>query len=245
MPLSTVHCPPSTVNWIALPNFVDCEVFRPVEGEEKGRLRASMGLEPDDFVIICVAALKCHHKRVDYIIREFKAAAKPDWKLILAGARTDETPSVESLARGDSRIRLMPDTPRAGMPGLLRAADVMVMGSLFEMMPIAVLEGLATGLPVITNDHPVMTWMTGAVDGRPWAVDRPPSTVHCLSSTSCGGLAIDMSRDGALATALAGLTPAWIAEHGRNARERAVAMFSKDVVIRQYVDYYKAVLAVK
>ncbi|MEI6516912.1 MAG: hypothetical protein WCO77_13145 [bacterium] len=45
------------------------------------------------------------------------------------------------------------------------------------------------------------------------------------SSSPCGGLAIDMSKEGALAEALAGLTPEWIAEHGRQARERALAMF--------------------
>jgi glycosyltransferase involved in cell wall biosynthesis len=51
-----------------------------------------------------------------------------------------------------------------------------------------------------------------------------------------------MSRPGALAQALAGLTPGWIAEHGRQARERALAMFSKETVIRQYVEYYQAIM---
>jgi glycosyltransferase involved in cell wall biosynthesis len=57
-----------------------------------------------------------------------------------------------------------------------------------------------------------------------------------------GGLSLDMSRPGALAQALAGLTPGWIAEHGRQARERALAMFSKETVIRQYVEYYQAIM---
>lgn len=52
-----------------------------------------------------------------------------------------------------------------------------------------------------------------------------------------------MSKEGELAAALGGLTPEWIAEHGRQARERAVSMFSKEAVIGRYVEYYRQVLA--
>jgi glycosyltransferase involved in cell wall biosynthesis len=51
-----------------------------------------------------------------------------------------------------------------------------------------------------------------------------------------------MSRDGALAAALAGLTPEWLEIHGRQARERALCRFSKEAVIRQYVEYYGEVM---
>jgi glycosyltransferase involved in cell wall biosynthesis len=51
-----------------------------------------------------------------------------------------------------------------------------------------------------------------------------------------------MSREGALAEALAGLTTEWLAIHGQQARERAVKMFSKEAVIGQYVQYYQQVM---
>jgi glycosyltransferase involved in cell wall biosynthesis len=57
-----------------------------------------------------------------------------------------------------------------------------------------------------------------------------------------GGIAIDMGREGALAEALAGLTPDWLELHGRQARERAERMFSKQAVIGQYVAYYEDVM---
>lgn len=252
-----------TRHWTALPNFVDCSVFRPAgDAAEKLALRSALGLPGDALVFISVAALKCGHKRVDYVIREFKAISQDHWRLILAGARTDETATIQALAADDPRIRIMPDTPRSGMPDLLRLADVMVLGSLFEMMPIAILEGLASGLPVISNAHPVMMWMTGGEDFRHETLDvrlqmldsdgTEKSNVSSLKSKvygprsnppPCGGLAIDMSKDGALAEALRGLTPEWVAAHGRAARERAVKMFSKEVVIGRYVEYYRQVLA--
>jgi glycosyltransferase involved in cell wall biosynthesis len=55
-------------------------------------------------------------------------------------------------------------------------------------------------------------------------------------------MSLDMSRPGALAQALAGLTPGWIAEHGHQARARALKMFSQEAVIAQYVAYYKQIV---
>jgi glycosyltransferase involved in cell wall biosynthesis len=248
--------------WTALPNFVDCEVFRPARGPaEKIQLRKSFGIPPEAFVVASVAALKCGHKRVDHVIREFKAAAKDDWCLVLAGARTDETATLQALAAGDARIRLMPDIPRTMMQDLHRTADIMVLGSLFEMMPIAVLEALATGLPVLCNNHPVLAWMVGTERenvSREDAKTRKEESGNSaaggeeflpLASSRLrvrnelpGGMVIDMSNEGVLAEALGGVTPEWIAEHGKAARARALAMFSRDVVIGQYVEYYNRVL---
>ena len=257
-----------------MPNFVDCAVFRQAASElEKKDIRKNLAIPEAAMVIISVAALKRGHKRVDHVITEFQAAARADSFLLLVGAATDETPGLLDLAGGDSRIRILQNFPHEKMPELLRAADVMVLGSLFEMMPIAVLEALASGLPCLVNQHPVLEWMVGTGEnalevrretldaGRreekdttplPSRVSRltshpspPASRVSRLTSHISplpGGMALDMNRPGVLAQALAGLTPEWIAEHGSQARARALAMFSKETVIRQYVEYYRAIM---
>ena len=56
-------------------------------------------------------------------------------------------------------------------------------------------------------------------------------------------MAIDMSQEGALAAALAALTPEWLVSHGGQARERAAKMFSKEVVIGLYLEYYQRVMS--
>jgi len=138
--------------------------------------------------------------------------------LLIAGAETGET--VELLALAESlipgRYKILTNCSRSQMPDLLRAMDVFVLTSLFEMMPIALLEALASGLPCVVNKHPVLEWMIGAE----------------------GGMAIGMSQEGALAQALADLTPERLALHGRQARERALMLFSTETVIGQYVEYY-------
>jgi glycosyltransferase involved in cell wall biosynthesis len=181
--------------------------------------------------------------------------------LLIAGAKTSETAELFALAESliPGRYKILTDCSRARMPELLRAMDVFVLTSLFEMMPIALLEALASGLPCVVNKHPVLEWMVGAgedvLDVRRETLDVnrseeknvTPLTTHVSRLTSHpsplpGGMALDMSRQGALAQALAGLTPEWIAEHGRQARARALNMFSTEAVIGQYVEYYKKIV---
>ncbi len=226
-----------TRHWTVLPNFVDCLVFRPVEGPaEKCVLRSALGVSEDAIVIGCVAAVKKGHKRIDYLIREFSSLQNSSLRsfLLIAGAKTGETDELVALAEAliPGRYKILTDCTRDRMPDLYRAMDVFVLTSLFEMMPIALLEALASGLPCFVNQHPVLEWMTGAHQTTGQEEEIP----------LCGGLAIDMSKAGALEAALAGLTPEWIVEHGRAARERAVQMFSKEVVIGQYVAYYEEVI---
>ena len=59
-----------------------------------------------------------------------------------------------------------------------------------------------------------------------------------------GGIDADMTKEGALAEALVDLwkSPETRKTLGRNAREHAERMFSKDVVIGQYIEYYERVI---
>jgi glycosyltransferase involved in cell wall biosynthesis len=186
--------------------------------------------------------------------------------LLIVGARTNETDELITLAESLSpgRYRILTDCSRSQMPDLYRAMDVFVLTSLFEMMPIAVLEALASGVPCVVNQHPVLEWMVGKggagqLSGKkelsgcsvarlssespegslPSATQQPDNPT---TGPASGGMAIDMNREGALAEALAGLTPEWIQLHGRQARERAARMFSKQAVIGQYAEYYREVV---
>jgi glycosyltransferase involved in cell wall biosynthesis len=313
--------------WTALPNFVDSAVFRPVASVvEKQAIRASLGLPADAFIVGCVAAVKKHHKRIDYLINEFaclsndtvvpgreefeqkhaknakeeglvtafggnensslrtsRASVQNSFLepyLLIAGAKTHETAELIVLAESliPGRYKILTDLGRSQMPDLLRSMDVFVLTSLFEMMPIALLEALASGLPCMVNQHPVLEWMTGAGEksieqkhakdakgGDSYASGGnagslapqqitpagaassplPPlrTSRASVQISSAGGMAIDMSQEGALAAALAALTPEWLVSHGGQARERAAKMFSKEVVIGLYLEYYQRVMS--
>ena len=211
--------------WTELPNFIDCDRFCPGDA---GSMRDEMGIPRDALVVLTAAAIKRRHKRVDALIEAFaglRAAepALPVW-LVIAGGHEADTDELVTLGRGvlGDRVRFLVRFPRERMPELYRSANLFVLSSLKEMMPMALLEAAASGLPCIVNRHPVLEWMIGP-----------------------GGAAIDMAAPGALTAALRGLLTdgARRGEMGRSIREHCQSRFGEPVVISNILDYYKAVLA--
>lgn len=209
--------------WTAIGNFVDVETFKPRAGASA---RSGYGVAEDSFVVLTVAAVKRHHKRLDYLIREtadFRQATGAKVELVVAGAKTDETDDLVSLGRerlGEAAHFLL-NRPREKMPGIYGLGDVFALCSIKEMMPIALLEAAASGLPCLVSTHPVVNWMIGP-----------------------GGEGIPMERDGALSTTLrACLDEEYRRKKGAAAREHAVAHFSKEAIAEKYLAMYQDVLA--
>jgi 1,2-diacylglycerol 3-alpha-glucosyltransferase len=116
--------------------------------------RASLGYNPDDYVIISVAAWNKYHKRIDYLIREVAAINDPHVKLLLCGAPEVDASELQELGEnllGD-RVRWITVPPNE-VPNLLVASDVFVLASLRESLGNALLEAVLVGLPVVTHAH--------------------------------------------------------------------------------------------
>jgi glycosyltransferase involved in cell wall biosynthesis len=210
--------------WTAVPNFIEMNLFAPGRSDA---LRAELGIPPNGLVVLSAAAIKCHHKRVDHVIREFAAlrANAPDlpaW-LVVAGGRENETDELITLGREllGERVRFLVRFPRSRMPELYRAADLFCLGSLLEMMPIALLEATASGLPCLVHRQPVMEWMIGP-----------------------GGTAIDMTTPGGLARELERLLRSGEERErlGALARAHCLSHFSRDAVLDEILDYYDLVV---
>lgn len=206
----------------AIPNFVNVEEFSPGNRDEA---RVALGLPRDCYTVLCVAAIKSHHKRVDALIDEFarfRAEYRRPCRLLVAGSRCADTNRIISLASNlGTDVAFMTDVERSRMSQLYRAADVFALASQHEMMPIAMLEAMASGLPIACNDTPVMRWMVGRA-GEPSDINRP----------------------GALAQQLmAAAVPEVRSRRGKYARWRAEAMFSAASVVPQITDMYRQVCA--
>ncbi|MFC1499060.1 glycosyltransferase [Verrucomicrobiota bacterium] len=183
--------------------------------------------------------------------------------LLIAGATENESQDVIDLAKSllpQSQFKILLDMPKEDMPELYHVMDVFALCSLEEMFGICFIEAMASGVPCIGHRYPVTEWMLGVNREMQSAKSEDgcsfkPLTINHLSRRSngqtgakadepstiapCVGACVDMSKEGELAKCLAGLTPEWIEEHGKGARKRAEEMFSKDVVIKQYIEYYK------
>ena len=221
--------------WVAIPNFVDTDIFRPaVNAAERQAFRDQLGIPADALLVGCVAAVKKTHKRIDYLIDEFAQFMIPPSRrnhahLVIAGARQPDSAELVALAKSlaPGRIHLLFDVGRESMPALYRALDVFVLASQFEMMPIALLEALASGVPALVHPHPVLEWIIGAT--------------HVPGVVGPGGRIVNMTETGTLAGSLGNLPADWLRKHGENARHQAATRFAVEAVIGEYMEYYRRV----
>lgn len=201
------------------PNFIDAGRFQP---GDRRLARRQLNLPKDAFIVLCCAAIRRYHKRVDVVLHAFaqfieQHPALPAL-LVVAGGReadTDELVELGATLLGD-RVRFLVDFPRPRMPELYRCADVLALGSLFETFGIVLLEAMASGVPVVCHDTPAFRYVVGA-----------------------GGVLRDVERPQALAAALDLLVdPIGRARMGAAARAHVEAHFSEPAVIPQIVKMY-------
>ena len=133
-----------------VPNGVDLDGPHDASGGYRGRL----GIPPDAFVVLFLGRMH-RIKRVDLLADAFAAAraTHPSMHLVLAGP--DEQGLVPDLLRrlaGDvAHVHAIGDIHGADKWALLKDADVMVQCSDSESFGLAVVESLASGVPVIVT----------------------------------------------------------------------------------------------
>ena len=120
---------------------------------DRGAARIALGLESGDRVIGCAARFD-PVKGLDGLLRAAADLRDPGLRVVLIGAG-EELPRMRTLA---AALGL---TTAARFPGaipgaarLFRAFDVYVSASRKEGLPLAVLEAMALGLPVVATDIP-------------------------------------------------------------------------------------------
>jgi len=207
--------------WFAIPNFVDIEKFTPTPQRS---IRDELKIPANAFVILSVAAIKSTHKRLDYLIREVASLNHKGLNsiyLLIAGSRTNETDKILQLGNQTlgSNIRFLVNRPHEELPAIYNTADVFALCSLKEMMPIALLEALSSGLPCLGHKYPVIEWMIGE-----------------------GGETLDM-QEGQLAKVLNKyMDPDYRKFISVQARAQAVRNFSKDVVAGEIIRMYENII---
>lgn len=196
-----------------VPHGVDVQLFNP---QVTSTFRADHGIPEDAFVVISVGTICYWHKRMDHVIRE--VAALPHAHLLIVGQESADTPAIKALGH-----ELMPGRitftkmPHDELPKAFAAADVFVLGSLFETFGIVYIEAMAMGLPVVSTKHP----------------NQRAIIQH--------GIFIDMEEKGALTAVLRDTSNEEFAELGRRGREVAVRDYDLATLKQRYVDHYQQI----
>jgi glycosyltransferase involved in cell wall biosynthesis len=134
-----------------IPNGV--EVGPPPGADDVARARAALGLDHDDLVVGCVAALrreKDHELLLGAVGR--LAPAHPRLRLALIGSGEREQALRERARELGIADRTLFLGYRSDVAGLLPGLDVKCLTSVQETFPVSVLEAMAAGVPVVMTD---------------------------------------------------------------------------------------------
>lgn len=114
----------------------------------------SLGLEPGRY-FLQVSRMVPEKRQLD-LIAAFAAAAVPGWKLALVGAlgKDEYSRDVQAAAAAAGNVVLTGFQRGVALQELYTHAGAFVLPSSHEGLPIAMLEALAYGLPLIASDIP-------------------------------------------------------------------------------------------
>jgi glycosyltransferase involved in cell wall biosynthesis len=152
-------------------------VETPRVSASKAELRDELGV-PDDAVLALLVATLRPEKRVADFVRAVVSARTSNRNLIgMIVGDGPERAAVEAAASGEPAIHFLGH--RNDVPSLMKAADIFVLTSEYEALPMAILEALAAGLPVVTTSAgDVSSIVIHGVNG--WLV--PPSDTRAIAS---------------------------------------------------------------
>ncbi len=130
---------------VHIPNGVETAA----PGRERDEVRRELGVGSDAIVALMVASLKPIKRVFDFVAAVQGARAQvPELVGVIAGDGPDRA-GVESAARQSGAVAVLGQ--RSDVPRLLQAADLLVLCSEYEALPMSVLEGMAAGLPVLAT----------------------------------------------------------------------------------------------
>ena len=209
-----------------IPTWVDTSVYvRPKDSHERTRartdLRSALGLEPSSHSILTYVGRLDRQKDPLLLLHAFREALRrrSDLHLVIIGDGVLRS-QVEAGSRDlmlDGQVSLLGVKAASAIVRVLQGSDLFVLSSAYEGMPVAVLEALATGLPVASTN-----------------VGEVPLVVRNGISGQISGARTAVALADAICTAL-GQLPSMTGEPC----ERAIAPYRPEKVLGQLYDNHR------
>lgn len=217
--MTKLNLPPEKFEII--PNTIDVKEFD-FELDKEAK-RKSLDLETSDFVITCVSNLR-RGKGHEYLLEAFENlyqqnTTQKHHALLIVGDGEQKNKLLRQVSEYQSKhdIRFLGN--RKDVKEILRISDTFILPTLGEGMSNAIMEAMASGLPIITTDLPenrelIINQRTGIL---------VPSNSATAITRAIRALLDDESRRKTL---------------GKNTNEKIRETFNNDIVILRIVKFF-------
>jgi len=198
----------------------------PVRAGRREPIHQELGVRDGETLILAVGNL-LERKGHIYLLRALQSLVEQGlsvpWRLVIAGGRGgEERPKLDAFIAEhglSDRVHIL--SYRNDVPDLLAAADIFVMPSLWEGLPLSILEAMLMGVAVIASE----------TSGIPEAIVNEQH-----------GLLVPPGDEGRLSKALERLLrdPKLRARLASDARRRALGEFTIDAMTDSYEELFHA-----
>lgn len=204
---------------LVVPNGVEMARFAPSLTRQRARER--LGITDDRYIIGTLGRLETQ-KGLPYLIEALRLLSESGNRafLLIVGSGREEGRLREMVSRCGLEDCVQFLGMRRDVPEIHRVMDVFVLPSLWEGLPIALLEAMASGLPVVATP----------VGGIPEVIQNGKN-----------GLLVPKEDPVALAEALLKIrqSPLWAEELGREGRETVRERYSHRRVAEHVMEIYR------
>jgi glycosyltransferase involved in cell wall biosynthesis len=195
----------------------------PEQRGDRTATRAALGIAPDELLLLSVGNLtprKAHAVLLEALIQLDRRGENLRWRLAIAGEGPERLRLENTIREAGLAARVHLLGSRTDVPDLQAAADVFVLPSLWEGLPLAILEAMFGGNVVIASD---ISGIPEAIEHGTHGLLTPPGDAAALADALGTVLRDPVSRDRLAAAAL----------------ERARSRFTIDAMTSAYERLYR------